>query len=492
MANRGKSGVVTTSMPVSTKVVGTAGPGAAHPPPPLSPPVEAVPKNPFPHFNSNLHVSVLVAKKKRCEEDIVELEAQLQKVESRIAAEKERLGIRMNESEILQIALQRFNHSDKPKTGIQFLIENKYFSGGGTPEEVARFLFAHTTHDHRDANSALEKTALGEYLGEGKPFNMDVLRRFTECFPMAGMSYVEALRNFLWAFRMPGEGQKVDRFMNAFAVQYFKSNYGKNCVFKHEDACYTLAFSTMMLQTALHNPQAGRSMDLASFTRMNHDMNCQTDEKGDLHPKWDPEDRYFPKEFLEEVFNAVAESEFKVPGTEGGVGYTFMNPDKEGYLFKQGGSAKRWAKRWVVVKAGCLYYFASEEEYRNQSAPVGIVPLDALRVCTVDKKGTVLEGDAQGDHRGPFFFALRGELGPDGKPGKVKGCKTKNGVVVQGNHKEYLFRSESAEQVKDWVQCIEINLTQIKGNHGFNFAESYIRNSSLPRRSHIEDVALSP
>lgn len=155
----------------------------------------------------------------------------------------------------------------------------------------------------------------------------------------------------------------------------------------------------------------------------------------------------------------------------------------------------------------------------------------------------MLEGDAQGDHRGPFFFALRGELGPDGKPGKVKGCKTKNGVVVQvsptfsllaalenrrvsfrveiancrpthalrvmpthvllferslsyydlqGNHKEYLFRSESAEQVKDWVQCIEINLTQIKGNHGFNFAESYIRNSSLPRRSHIEDVALSP
>lgn len=60
--------MVTTSMPVSTKVVGTAGPGAAHPPPPLSPPVEAVPKNPFPHFNSNLHVSVLVAKKKRCEE----------------------------------------------------------------------------------------------------------------------------------------------------------------------------------------------------------------------------------------------------------------------------------------------------------------------------------------------------------------------------------------------------------------------------------------
>jgi hypothetical protein len=28
-------------------------------------------------------------------------------------------------SEILQIALQRFNHSDKPKSGIKFLIEHK-------------------------------------------------------------------------------------------------------------------------------------------------------------------------------------------------------------------------------------------------------------------------------------------------------------------------------------------------------------------------------
>lgn len=74
-----------------------------------------------------------------------------------------------------------------------------------------------------------------------------------------------------------------------------------------------------------------------------------------------PITRFFSREFLEEVFKAVAASKFNVPGTEGGVGYTFMNPDKEGYLYKQGGSAKRWAKRWIVVKAGCLYYFASEE-----------------------------------------------------------------------------------------------------------------------------------
>jgi hypothetical protein len=135
---------------------------------------------------------------------------------------------------------------------------------------------------------------------------------------------------------------------------------------------------------------------------------------------------------------------------------------------------------------------------------VGIVPLETLLVCTVDKRGAKItppatlasttgnsesNGPAKAGHtekKGLFFFALRGEPGKDGKPGKVKGCKTKNGVVVEGNHTEYLFRSDSAEQVKDWIQCIEINLTQLKGNHGYNFAESYIRNSTR-RLSGIDD-----
>ena len=65
--------------------------------------------------------------------------------------------------------------------------------------------------------------------------------------------------------------------------------------------------------------------------------------------------------------------------------------------------------------------------YRAQRTPVGIVPLESLRVETVrDKK----------NGGGPYYFALRGELGDDGKAGKIKGCKTKKGVVVQGNHTE--------------------------------------------------------
>jgi Sec7-like guanine-nucleotide exchange factor len=48
---------------------------------------------------------------------------------------------------------------------------------------------------------------------------------------------------------------QVDRFMQTFAASYYNANKDEANIFKHEDACYTLAFSTMMLQTALHNPQ---------------------------------------------------------------------------------------------------------------------------------------------------------------------------------------------------------------------------------------------
>ena len=33
------------------------------------------------------------------------------------------------------------------------------------------------------------------------------------------------------------------------------------------------------------------------------------------------------------------------------------NPDKDGYLTKQGGNIKTWKKRWCVLKDGSIFYF---------------------------------------------------------------------------------------------------------------------------------------
>jgi Sec7-like guanine-nucleotide exchange factor len=45
---------------------------------------------------------------------------------------------------------------------------------------------------------------------------------------------------------MPGEAQKIDRFMEAFAKEYTTVNPG---TFQTEDTAYVLAFSLIMLNT---------------------------------------------------------------------------------------------------------------------------------------------------------------------------------------------------------------------------------------------------
>ena len=37
--------------------------------------------------------------------------------------------------------------------------------------------------------------------------------------------------------------------------------------------------------------------------------------------------------------------------------HTFFNPDREGWLWKQGGRYKSWKRRWFILNDNCLYYF---------------------------------------------------------------------------------------------------------------------------------------
>ena len=48
------------------------------------------------------------------------------------------------------------------------------------------------------------------------------MHAFVDMMDFTDMKFVEALRNFLQAFRLPGEAQKIDRFMLKFANIYVK------------------------------------------------------------------------------------------------------------------------------------------------------------------------------------------------------------------------------------------------------------------------------
>ncbi|MGH0183579.1 UNVERIFIED_CONTAM: hypothetical protein FKN15_019560 [Acipenser sinensis] len=148
--------------------------------------------------------------------------------------------------------------------GIQFLVENELLCH--TAEEIAQFLYK---------GEGLNKTAIGDYLGERDDFNIRVLHAFVDLHEFTDLNLVQALRQFLWSFRLPGEAQKIDRMMEAFAQRYCHCNPG---VFQSTDTCYVLSFAIIMLNTSLHNPNVRDKPGVERFISMNRGIN----EGGDL------------------------------------------------------------------------------------------------------------------------------------------------------------------------------------------------------------------
>lgn len=68
----------------------------------------------------------------------------------------------------------------------------------------------------------------------------------------AGKPFEAGLREFLEAFRLPGESQKIDRVLEAFALRYWAQTT-HDTLFKSADAVHILAFSAVLLNTDLHN-----------------------------------------------------------------------------------------------------------------------------------------------------------------------------------------------------------------------------------------------
>jgi brefeldin A-inhibited guanine nucleotide-exchange protein len=56
--------------------------------------------------------------------------------------------------------------------------------------------------------------------------NIAIMHHFVELFDFSGLSFLEALRNFLRSFKLPGEAQKIDRFMLKFAETFLRCNKG--------------------------------------------------------------------------------------------------------------------------------------------------------------------------------------------------------------------------------------------------------------------------
>jgi cytohesin len=178
-------------------------------------------------------------------------------------------------------------------------------------------------------------------------------------------------RQFLWSFRLPGEAQKIDRMMECFAQRYCQLNPD---IFTNTDTCYVLSFAIIMLNTSLHNPSVKDKPTVEQFISMNRGIN----NGGDL-----------PRELLESLYESIRTEPFKIPQDDGNdLMHTFFNPDKEGWLWKQGGRYKSWKRRWFILNDNCLYYF----EYTTDKEPRGIIPLENISVSILRGRLKNLKG----------------------------------------------------------------------------------------------------
>lgn len=180
-------------------------------------------------------------------------------------------------------AIDAFNVN--PKVGIQ-----RFLSGGlikdTSPTEIGSFLFK---------SSRINKAKLGEFLS--KPANLPALKAYTAQFDFDGKRVDMALRQYLSAFRLPGESQQIERVMECFAEHY--SSFSENqSVVKNSNDGVVLCFSVIMLNTDLHNPQVKNHMSLDQYKR-------------NLRGQCDGDD--YEAEFLESIYNDIKTREIVMP-----------------------------------------------------------------------------------------------------------------------------------------------------------------------------------
>jgi brefeldin A-resistance guanine nucleotide exchange factor 1 len=220
------------------------------------------------------------------------------------------------------------------------------------PEDVASALFQ---------APGVDKTALGEYLGRGPaekyPFEDKVRRAFVAQIDFTTHShFAKALRVFLHKFRMPGEAQCIDRFMEAFAAEFFKQQ-GEKSSLKSVDATYVLAFSTIMLNTDLHNPMNKTPrMTCEQFIANNRGINDGDD---------------VPINMLEELYEQIKEQEIQVQQDLG-----------EYISLPEGNNAEHFRSAWgeLLSKQVAAASFTPAEEAIKTINQVGIHEKDMFLV----------------------------------------------------------------------------------------------------------------
>ncbi|KAL4887478.1 hypothetical protein BJY04DRAFT_204386 [Aspergillus karnatakaensis] len=180
---------------------------------------------------------------------------------------------------------QKFN--EDPKGGIAYLASHGIIKNPDDPVQVARFL---------KGTTRLSKKVLGEFIS--KRSNEALLAAFVDQLDFSGKTVVDALRDLLGAFRLPGESALIERIVTTFSEQYIEKAQPSTVADK--DSLFVLTYAIIMLNTTLYNPnmKAQSRMSCNDFSKNLRGLNAGQD---------------FAPEFLEELYDSIKQNEIILP-----------------------------------------------------------------------------------------------------------------------------------------------------------------------------------
>ena len=169
----------------------------------------------------------------------------------RLQGVKFRRAVHQHAEDILQTAIKIYREKASLKKAVQFLVKSDFMPD--TPQEIASFL--------RVYKNSFDPSAIGDFLGEGgcntreEEYWSQIRFRYTRAVSFVELELEPALRLYLTGcgFRLPGEAQKIDRFVEVFQKAFWQDNSGTQyCPFRHPDTVHMVSYATIMLNTDLH------------------------------------------------------------------------------------------------------------------------------------------------------------------------------------------------------------------------------------------------
>lgn len=268
-------------------------------------------------------------------------------------------------------AVRQFNF--KPKRGLKVLLKDGFIKSE-SPGDVALFFLD---------NESIDKKSLGEFLGEGEPENVAIMHAFVDLMDFTKTRFVDALRRFLQSFRLPGEAQKIDRFMLKFAERYITGNPN---AFANADTAYVLAYSVIMLNTDQHSAKlkGQRRMTPEDFIKNNRGINDSAD---------------LPDDYLRSIFDEIAHNEIVLNTERETAANLGMLPQPTGGLAANIGQALATVGRDLQREA----YVQASEEMANKTEQLYKTLLRAQRRAASKMPVSKFIPASSFKHVGPMF-----------------------------------------------------------------------------------------